>query len=83
MSTVTLHYWAGARDAAGTEFEHWPATSIAAALDEARRGRDARFSRVLGICTLLVDGAAVRPDDFDRPLDASVTVEILPPFAGG
>lgn len=83
MSTVSLHYWAGARDAAGTELEQFPATSIADALARARGAHDARFSRVLSVCTLLVDGVVVNPADVDRPLDNALTIEVLPPFAGG
>ncbi len=83
MTTVCLHYWAGARQAAGTETEHWTATSIGAALAAARHGRDARFGRVLSVCSLLVEGVVVRSDQMERPLTGDVTVEILPPFAGG
>lgn len=83
MTTVRLHYWAGARDAAGTESENWTAESIGAALAAARERRDERFARVLSVCSLLVDGVVVRTEDLDRPLPDSVTVEILPPFAGG
>lgn len=83
MSTVRLHYWAGAREAAGTEWEHWTADSIGDALALARDRRDDRFARVLSVCSLLVDGVVVGSDDLVRPLYNDVTVEILPPFAGG
>ena len=39
MTTISLHYWAGARAAAGTETESWPASSIAEALEAARQVR--------------------------------------------
>jgi len=84
MTTVRLHYWAGARAAAGTEVETWSADSIAEALAAARQSReDPRFARVLSICSVLVDGVVVRSEALDDPLDGPVTVEILPPFAGG
>ena len=83
MTTVQLHYWAGARAAAGVESEQWAADSIAAALAAACAPRDERFARVLSVCSLLVDGVVVRSEDLDAPLPAPVVVEILPPFAGG
>ncbi len=84
MFTVALHYWGGARAAAGTSSESWPAASVAAALEAARTAHhDPRFDRVLRVCSVLVDGVVVHPEDLDRPLDGPVQVEILPPFAGG
>ena len=84
MTTISLHYWAGARAAAGTETESWAANSIAEALEAAQRVRaDPHFSRVLSVCSVLVDGAVVRAEDLHRPLHSPVTAEILPPFAGG
>jgi molybdopterin converting factor small subunit len=83
MPTVSLHYWAGARAAAGTAEEQWDAGTVREALERAAAGRDARFGRVLGACTLLVDGLATHEGDLDRVLTAAVRVEVLPPFAGG
>ncbi len=83
MFTVSLRYWAGARDAAGAELEEWPATSVGGALAAARAARGERFARVLSVCTLLVDGVVVRSEDLDRPVAGPITVEVLPPFAGG
>ncbi len=83
MTQVLLHYWAGARAAAGVETEAFTADTIAAALDLAAGGRDARFAAVVAGSALLVDGRAVRDADRDQRLDADVTVEVLPPFAGG
>ena len=84
MTTVRLHYWAGARAAAGTEMETWSATSIAGALEAAQQARgDPRFARVLSVCSVLLDGVVVRSEALDDVLDGPVTVEILPPFAGG
>jgi molybdopterin converting factor small subunit len=84
MSQVRLHYWAGARAAAGVETDDIAASSIADALARAAGARpDQRFAKILSACSLLVDGRALHPADLDRPLNEDVTVEVLPPFAGG
>jgi molybdopterin synthase sulfur carrier subunit len=83
MPSVHLHYWAGARAAAGTASEEVEATTVRQALERAAAGRDARFSRVVAACSLLVDGLAAHDADLDAPLLAPVQVEVLPPFAGG
>jgi sulfur-carrier protein len=84
VTTICLHYWAGARAAAGTESESWTADSIAEALRAAQQARnDPNFARVLSVCSVLVDGVVVRADDLGRPVSGPLTAEILPPFAGG
>jgi sulfur-carrier protein len=84
MTQVLLHYWAGARAAAGVETETFTADTIAAALELASESRDdPRFVKVLAGSTLLVDGRALHDEDQHLQLSADVTVEILPPFAGG
>ena len=83
MVLVSLHYWAGARAAAGVEAESIQTTSIAEALRQAKAARDPRFSRVIQACSLLVDGVAARPDDLERVLTEPARVDVLPPFAGG
>jgi molybdopterin converting factor small subunit len=83
MEMVSLHYWAGARAAAGVDVESFTATSVAEALRQAKAGRDDRFSRVIKACSLLVDGVATQPADLDRILVGPVRVDVLPPFAGG
>lgn len=76
-----IRYFAGAAESAGRE-EHsldGPMT-----LGELRQRltaeHGAAFTRVLGRCSLLVDGA--RLDDKGTVPDAA-TVDVLPPFAGG
>ena len=83
VPAVHLHYWAGAKAAAGTAEETVEAASVGAALDLVGDRRDERFRRVLRACSLLLDGVAVHEVDLDRPLTAAVRVEVLPPFAGG
>lgn len=84
MATVSFHYWAGARAAAGTELESVAAGTLGQAIEEiCARRTDPHFARVVRASTLLVNGTAARSDSFGDPLPASVTVEVLPPFAGG
>jgi sulfur-carrier protein len=84
MVTVSLHYWAGAKAAAGVDEETFEAASVAAALEVARGQRkDLRFEKVLAVSSILVDGQLVRIEDLDTTLTEPVRVEILPPFAGG
>jgi sulfur-carrier protein len=83
MVMVSLHYWAGARAAAGVEVESYSAASIAEALRLAEATRNDRFSRIVQACSLLVDGVAASPADLDRVLVEPVRVDVLPPFAGG
>jgi len=84
MTQVRLHYWAGARAAAGVEEDTITASTVAEALAAAAAARpDQRFAKILSGCSLLLDGRALHPADLDRHLDGPVVVEILPPFAGG
>jgi molybdopterin synthase sulfur carrier subunit len=83
VPAVHLHYWAGAKAAAGTAEETVEAATVRAALDVAGHRRDERFRSVLSACSLLLDGVAAHEEDLDRPLTAAVRVEVLPPFAGG
>ena len=83
MATMSLHYWAGARAAAGVEEEQFEAETIAAALEAACRLRGDGFRRVVSACSLLVDGITTHPADLERPRSGPVRVELLPPFAGG
>jgi molybdopterin synthase sulfur carrier subunit len=82
---VTLRYWASLRAAAGKPEEIVEAATLAEALASARRLNDApRFSAVLGICSVVVDGVPVgRRDQATVNLDDGSIVELLPPFAGG
>jgi molybdopterin synthase sulfur carrier subunit len=92
MSTVTLRYWAAAKQAAGVAEETISAGTLAAALDVALSGRergpaagaDCDLRAVLARSSFLVDGHPVgsrAPENVTLP-EAAV-VEVLPPFAGG
>ena len=84
MVWVSLHYWAGARAAAGLETETVAADSVAEAIDAVvARRQDARFALVIKASSVLIDGLTAHPEDLTRPLSTAVQVEILPPFAGG
>jgi len=81
--SVTVRYFAAARAAAGTECETVdvaPGTTIAE-LIAALGARDVELARVLGRCSFLCDGVAVR--DRAMGVDAGRPIDVLPPFAGG
>ena len=81
---VSLHYWAGAKAAAGVAEEEIEARSVAEALQLACNERsDPRFTKVIKASSVLIDGMTAHPADLERLLTAPVRVEILPPFAGG
>ena len=87
MATVTIQYWAAAREAAGVELESVEARTLAEALDVivARRGDDGRrLHSVLAASSFLVDGAAAsRGAAPDLILPDAAVIEVLPQFAGG
>lgn len=78
-ATVTVRYWAGARAAAGVETEQRSGQTIGDVLDEAV-GAHPRLAPVVAASTFLLDGRAA---DRSATLRPGVTVEVLPPFAGG
>jgi molybdopterin converting factor small subunit len=84
MPTVVLHYWAGARAAAGVDRERYDARSVADAVAQAGvlSGRT-RLAEVLAACSFLVDGVAQHIHDLDTSVPGDIDVEVLPPFAGG
>ncbi|MFI2705622.1 MoaD/ThiS family protein [Cellulosimicrobium composti] len=77
---ATVRYFAGARDAAGTETETVDAATVGE-LHAALVARHAGLADVLPRCSLLVGG--VRASSDDAPVGADETVDVLPPFAGG
>jgi molybdopterin synthase sulfur carrier subunit len=97
MATVTMRYWAAAKDAAGVAEEIVTADTLGAALtaiggeqprDNAELGRSAaggvRLRSVLARSSFLIDGHPVgkRAADAVQLADGAV-IEVLPPFAGG
>jgi sulfur-carrier protein len=86
MATVTIRFWAAAKDAAGVAEDTVEAETLAQALDVIleRRGADGRLGSVLAGSSFLVDGApAGRRVPGDLILRDSAVVEVLPQFAGG
>jgi sulfur-carrier protein len=81
--TITVRYFAAARAAAGSDSEQLSvrAGATVSELVDALGGRSQELARVLGRCSFLCDGLAVR--DQTQPLRAGSTVDVLPPFAGG
>jgi molybdopterin converting factor small subunit len=85
MATVTMRYWAAAKDAAGVGEQQVSADTLAAALAYAVRtpGAD-RLADVLARSSFLIDGDPVGRRAAESVLlrDGNV-IEVLPPFAGG
>lgn len=86
--SVTVRYWAAARDAAGRDEESVDGVGTLAALLAALRsrhgGESGRLAAVLGVSSYLVDEAPVGARAHDEVLLAEgVAVDVLPPFAGG
>jgi molybdopterin synthase sulfur carrier subunit len=85
-TSVTVRYWAAAKEAAGLAEEKVSATTLADALAHARaRHADRpRFSHVLELSSLLIDGDPVGGrDPATVRLADGARIEVLPPFAGG
>ncbi|ETW26048.1 MoaD/ThiS family protein [Mycobacterium gastri] len=80
---VTVRYFAAARAATGIESETVtlrPGATVAELVD-GLAARSAQLATVLGRCSYLCDGIAVRDDA--TPLSSGDTLDVLPPFAGG
>lgn len=80
MAAVTVRYWAGARAAAGIAEETYEAGTLTEVLAAAAAKHGEALARVLTVASFLVDGVRAKPGTV---LDDGVTVEVLPPFAGG
>ena len=84
MVSVSLHYWAGARAAAGVTEEVIEAQSVAQALRIACQQRsNPHFDRVIKVSSVLIGGRVAHQEDLEQQLSTAVQVEVLPPFAGG
>lgn len=78
---VTVRYFAGAAEAAGTDKEQVSATSVGELIAVVVAVHGPGLQRVIEQCSLLADGVYVR--DPRLPLAEGATVDVLPPFAGG
>jgi molybdopterin converting factor small subunit len=81
VADVTVRYFASARAAAGSAEETISAATVGDALASIRDRHSQRFGEILDACSLLLDGRRVHDDA--TPLAAAVTLDVLPPFAGG
>ena len=86
MPTVTIRYWAAAKEAAGVAEESVDADTLRDALDTAIAGRrpDNRLAVVIARSSFLVNADPVgRTAKESIVLDEGAVVEVLPSFAGG
>lgn len=80
--SVEVRWFAAAAAAAGRPSERYEEADLRSVLDAARARHGAELTRVLGLCSVLVDGERV-DRDADLRLPPGTTVDVLPPFAGG
>ena len=80
MAQGTIRYWAAAKAAAGRAEEPFEGATVGDVMGAAGRRHGADLVRVLSVASFLVDG--VRATTATELADG-VTVEVLPPFAGG
>jgi molybdopterin converting factor small subunit len=78
---VTVRYFAAAAEAVGSTQEQYQCASLGALREAMTRRHGTAVDPVLARCAWLVDGAYA--DDPALPLRDGVTVDVLPPFAGG
>jgi molybdopterin synthase sulfur carrier subunit len=85
MATVTLRYWAAAKDAAGVAEQTITADTLALALAQAGESQvRERLQAVLQRSSFLIDGAPVgRRAAESVQLSDGAVIAVLPPFAGG
>jgi molybdopterin converting factor small subunit len=76
---VTVRYWASARAVAGCDTESFTGHHVGDVLAAAAAAHTG-LSVVLDVSTILLDGRAVTASE---PVSEGVTLEVLPPFAGG
>lgn len=79
--SVTVRYFAAAQEAAGVGAEVLEAATARELRAAMVAAHGADLERVLTRCSLLAAGVRVGSDDV--PLTPGVTVDVLPPFAGG
>jgi molybdopterin synthase sulfur carrier subunit len=84
LPRVVVHYWAAARDAAGCISEQLSGRTLADVIEQAGARHGPELTRLLGICSFIVgDRPVKREGAVTVELQAGMTVEVLPPFAGG
>lgn len=78
---ATIRFFAAAAEAAAIEGTAVDAATIGDLRAQLTGRYGAEFERILGRCSLLVNGT--RATDDAVPLSVGDTVDVLPPFAGG
>ena len=78
--TVTLLFFAAARQAAGVAKETAEASTLDEVLEGARRRHGDAFAAILDGCRVWVNG---EPADGKAPLSDGDEVAVLPPVSGG
>ncbi|MFV0427153.1 MAG: MoaD/ThiS family protein [Beutenbergiaceae bacterium] len=78
---TTVRYFAAAAQAAGTEREEIPATTIGELRSAMVQRHGGELAQVLARCALLLNGQ--RTEDDSQPTLEVDQVDVLPPFAGG
>ena len=78
---ASVRFFAEAADAAGSASESRDAATLGELLSELTAAHGAEFERVLGRCSVLVDGRVSA--DPGTAIAQAATVDVLPPFAGG
>ncbi|MDO5727219.1 MAG: MoaD/ThiS family protein [Bowdeniella nasicola] len=83
QTVVTVRYFAGAAEAAGTHEDHLEVPRGATLADLAARlaAQNERLARVIDVASFVVDGVVTT--DRDASLNGVDAVDVLPPFAGG
>jgi molybdopterin converting factor small subunit len=83
MAMGKVRYWAAAKEAAGVAEESFEAATLGELMTQITQNRP-ELVRVVARSSFLIDGSPVgkRPHD-EVILGDGVTVEVLPPFAGG
>ncbi len=76
-----VRFFAAAAEAAGTSSETVAADTLGALREALAELHGDAFARVLGRCSILVDGTHI--DSPAAPLADGSLVDVLPPFAGG
>lgn len=79
-ASVTLLFFAAARQAAGVAKETATGATLAEVMDGARRRHGEAFAAVLEGCRVWVNG---EPSGEDTPLHDGDEVAVLPPVSGG
>lgn len=85
---ITARYWAGARSAAGVDRDVFEVAGPITLAEVVRRVLSAHpgpdVARTIAVCSVLVGDRPVSTEDAAEVMVVpGVTVEFLPPFAGG